>query len=83
MGPGCCERRYNLRCAKLATAFSATEPFVLLSLQLELFSTALQTGQLDLNSFGLRATGFTVADFLQAVQDQVDQEKQQHSGSNT
>lgn len=81
VGPGCCEQCCNLSCAMLATAFSATEALLLLSLQLELFSNALQTGQLDLNSFGLRAAGFTVADFLQAIQDQVNQEKQQHSGS--
>jgi 26S proteasome regulatory subunit N13 len=45
--------------------------------QLDTLSGALTTGQLDLAQFGLRAGGFTVADFLQAVQDAVDAEKKQ------
>jgi hypothetical protein len=43
--------------------------------QLETLSGAFTTGQLDVSQFGMRAGGFTVADFLQAVQDQVDAEK--------
>jgi 26S proteasome regulatory subunit N13 len=43
--------------------------------QLDTLSGAFTTGQLDLAQFGLRAGGFTVADFLQAVQDAVDEEK--------
>eukprot|EP00879_Flechtneria_rotunda_P009097 GHRR01009524.1.p2 GENE.GHRR01009524.1~~GHRR01009524.1.p2 ORF type:complete len:343 (+),score=129.10 GHRR01009524.1:333-1361(+) len=45
--------------------------------QLATFSSALQTGQLDLAQFGLNAGGFTVADFLRAIQDLVDRERQQ------
>lgn len=45
--------------------------------QLATFSGALQTGQLDLAQFGLQAQGFTVADFLRAIQDLVDREQQQ------
>ncbi|KAG2498578.1 hypothetical protein HYH03_003329 [Edaphochlamys debaryana] len=45
--------------------------------QLSTFSAALQTGQLDLSQFGLRAAGFTVADFLRAVQDLVERERAQ------
>eukprot|EP00775_Hariotina_reticulata_P004635 gene4635-4888_t len=44
--------------------------------QLATFSNALQTGQLDLAQFGLQAEGFTVADFLRAIQDLVDREQQ-------
>ncbi|KAL6754291.1 adhesion molecule [Haematococcus lacustris] len=36
--------------------------------QLATFSSALQTGQLDLAQFGLQAEGFSVADFLEAIQ---------------
>ncbi|EFJ46263.1 adhesion molecule [Volvox carteri f. nagariensis] len=46
--------------------------------QLGSFSTALQTGQLDLSQFGLRATGYSVADFLSAIQDLVNRERQQN-----
>eukprot|EP00877_Chromochloris_zofingiensis_P010437 jgi/Chrzof1/5647/Cz16g10040.t1 len=45
--------------------------------QLHTFSTALQTGQLDLAQFGLQARGFSVADFLAAIQELVDRERQQ------
>lgn len=45
--------------------------------QLATFSGALQTGQLDLAQFGLQAQGFTVADFLRAIQDLVDRKQQQ------
>jgi len=41
--------------------------------QLETFSRALQSGQVDLAQFGLNAnTGFSVEDFLNAIQAQVD-----------
>ena len=43
--------------------------------QADAFSSALTSGELDLSHFGLRAKGFSVADFLQAVQDSVDAEK--------
>ncbi len=43
--------------------------------QLGAFSAALQTGQLDLTQFGLRAAGFTSADFLAAIQDLVERER--------
>jgi 26S proteasome regulatory subunit N13 len=43
--------------------------------QLERFSHALQSGQMDLAQFGLSSgTGFGVADFLQAIQSQVEAE---------
>lgn len=44
--------------------------------QADAFSSALTSGELDLSHFGLRARGFSVADFLQAVQDSVDAEKE-------
>ena len=44
--------------------------------QADAFSSALTSGELDLSHFGLRAKGFSVADFLQAVQDSVDAEKE-------
>ena len=44
--------------------------------QLETLSGAFTTGQLDVSQFGMRVAGFSIADFLQAVQDQVDREKQ-------
>ena len=45
--------------------------------QADAFSSALTSGELDLAHFGLRgAKGFSVADFLQAVQDSVDAEKE-------
>eukprot|EP00227_Mantoniella_beaufortii_P007890 CAMPEP_0197575694 /NCGR_PEP_ID=MMETSP1326-20131121/1003_1 /TAXON_ID=1155430 /ORGANISM="Genus nov. species nov., Strain RCC2288" /LENGTH=172 /DNA_ID=CAMNT_0043138505 /DNA_START=402 /DNA_END=920 /DNA_ORIENTATION=- len=41
--------------------------------QLERFSHALQSGQMDLAQFGLNpGTGFSVAEFLQAIQTQVE-----------
>jgi len=41
--------------------------------QIETFSRALQTGQIDLSQFGLPAdTGFSAADFLQAIQDKAE-----------
>jgi hypothetical protein len=44
--------------------------------QADAFSSALTSGELDLSHFGLPgAKGFSVADFLQAVQDSVDEEK--------
>ena len=43
--------------------------------QMDQFHAALVTGQLDLRHFGLDAEGFSVADFLEAVQRA--QEKQQ------
>ena len=45
--------------------------------QADALSSALTSGELDLAHFGLRAQGFSVADFLQAVQDSVDAEKNQ------
>lgn len=49
--------------------------------QLATLSHALQSGQLDLTQFGLQAAGYSVADFLQAVQDLVDREaRQQQQG---
>mmetsp|Transcript_42247 Transcript_42247/g.100221 ORF Transcript_42247/g.100221 Transcript_42247/m.100221 type:complete len:314 (-) Transcript_42247:181-1122(-) len=43
--------------------------------QLAAFSHALQTGELDLAQFGLDARGFTVADFLESIQDSVEKER--------
>mmetsp|Transcript_14135 Transcript_14135/g.40053 ORF Transcript_14135/g.40053 Transcript_14135/m.40053 type:complete len:314 (-) Transcript_14135:83-1024(-) len=40
--------------------------------QLETFSHALQTGQLDLSQFGLDVKGFTVAEFLESIEESVD-----------
>ncbi|KAL3143764.1 hypothetical protein ABBQ32_003595 [Trebouxia sp. C0010 RCD-2024] len=40
--------------------------------QLDIFSNALQTGQLDVQAFGLEFLGFSVADFLQSIQKQSD-----------
>lgn len=45
--------------------------------QLQTFGAALQTGQLDLAQFGLQAEGFSVADFLKAMEDLVQREKEQ------
>ncbi|GLI70443.1 hypothetical protein VaNZ11_015356 [Volvox africanus] len=45
--------------------------------QLNTFSTALQTGQLDLSQFGLRAAGYSVADFLTAIQELVAREQRE------
>lgn len=44
--------------------------------QLATFGGALQTGQLDLAQFGLQAEGFRVADFLKAIEDLVEREKE-------
>ncbi|KAG2432253.1 hypothetical protein HXX76_009171 [Chlamydomonas incerta] len=49
--------------------------------QLSTFSNALQTGQLDLSQFGLRAAGYSVADFLAAIQDLVDRERQEQAAA--
>jgi len=44
--------------------------------QVQSFSKALQTGQIDLQQFGLGAdTGFTAAEFLQAIENKVVSEK--------
>ncbi|PRW33310.1 adhesion molecule [Chlorella sorokiniana] len=43
--------------------------------QLDLFSHALMTGQLDTSQFGLPAGGFGVLDFLRSIQTQADQKK--------
>ncbi|GMH33173.1 hypothetical protein BSKO_01007 [Bryopsis sp. KO-2023] len=43
--------------------------------QLKTFGMALQTGQLDLATLGIRAEGFSVVDFLKGVQDLVEREK--------
>lgn len=48
--------------------------------QLHSFSSALASGQLDLAQFGLRAEGFSAADFLQAIQELVDREAREQSG---
>lgn len=48
--------------------------------QLHTLSTALQTGEIDVAQFGLQARGFSVADFLTAIQELVDREKQQQGG---
>mmetsp|Transcript_36489 Transcript_36489/g.65263 ORF Transcript_36489/g.65263 Transcript_36489/m.65263 type:complete len:306 (-) Transcript_36489:360-1277(-) len=45
--------------------------------QIETFSHALQTGQLDLAQFGLDAQGFSVADFLESIQKDVEKEMKQ------
>lgn len=42
--------------------------------QLDIFSNALQTGQLDVSAFGLQFLGFSVADFLESIQKQSDSE---------
>ncbi|PNW76741.1 hypothetical protein CHLRE_11g469450v5 [Chlamydomonas reinhardtii] len=49
--------------------------------QLSTFSDALQTGQLDLSQFGLRAAGYSVADFLAAIQDLVERERQEQAAA--
>ncbi|KAG2446965.1 hypothetical protein HYH02_008119 [Chlamydomonas schloesseri] len=49
--------------------------------QLSTFSQALQTGQLDLSQFGLRAAGYSVADFLAAIQDLVERERQEQAAA--
>jgi hypothetical protein len=41
----------------------------------QVFGQALQTGQLDLAQFGLNARGFSVEDFLAAIQDLVEREQ--------
>jgi 26S proteasome regulatory subunit N13 len=49
--------------------------------QLERFSHALQSGQMDLAQFGLSpGTGFSVAEFLQAIQTQVTSEEGSKKG---
>lgn len=51
--------------------------------QLEVFSRALQSGQLDLQQFGLEAAGFSAADFLQGIERMVaKQEEEQGGGGN-
>ncbi|GLC51860.1 hypothetical protein PLESTB_000556300 [Pleodorina starrii] len=45
--------------------------------QLSEFSAALQSGQLDLSQFGLRAAGYSVADFLTAIQELVGRERRE------
>lgn len=56
--------------------------------QMEALGMALQTGQLDFSQFGLQPKGFSVQDFLSAIQEAVDQEQgagkaaQQQPGSN-
>ncbi|KAL0020885.1 hypothetical protein WJX77_006881 [Trebouxia sp. C0004] len=47
--------------------------------QLDIFSHALQTGQLDVSAFGLQFLGFSVADFLESIQKQSDAEADQRS----
>ncbi|GIL74337.1 hypothetical protein Vretimale_2068 [Volvox reticuliferus] len=49
--------------------------------QLNTFSTALQTGQLDLSQFGLRAAGYSVADFLAAIQELVAREQRERAAA--
>jgi hypothetical protein len=46
----------------------------------QVFGQALQTGQLDLAQFGLNARGFSVADFLDAIQELVEREQAQGQG---
>lgn len=49
--------------------------------QVALFGSAIQTGQLDmLHQFQLHAKGFSIADFLEAIQDQTDKEKREREG---
>ena len=49
--------------------------------QLERFSHALQSGQMDLAQFGLSpGTGFSVAEFLQAIQAQVASNEDKEGG---
>ncbi|KXZ44701.1 hypothetical protein GPECTOR_63g29 [Gonium pectorale] len=48
--------------------------------QLSAFSAALQSGQLDLSQFGLRAAGYSVADFLTAIQELVERERREGGG---
>ncbi|DBA85473.1 TPA: hypothetical protein ACH3X2_000421 [Trebouxia sp. C0005] len=47
--------------------------------QLDIFSHALQTGQLDVSAFGLQFLGFSVADFLESIQKQSDAEAEQRN----
>ena len=48
--------------------------------QVDRFSHHLTSGALDLAHFGLTANGFSVADFLEAVQAAADKEKEQEGG---
>ena len=49
--------------------------------QLERFSAALQSGQMDLTQFGLRGgTGFSVAEFLAAIQAKADEARDERDG---
>ena len=49
--------------------------------QLERFSAALQSGQMDLAQFGLRGgTGFSVAEFLAAIQAKADEARDERNG---
>ena len=49
--------------------------------QLERFSAALQSGQMDLAQFGLSpGSGFSVAEFLSAIQQQVESEDAKEGG---
>ena len=49
--------------------------------QLERFSAALQSGQMDLAQFGLRGgTGFSVAEFLAAIQAKADEARDERDG---
>ena len=47
--------------------------------QLEVFSRALQSGQLDLQQFGLEADGFSAADFLQGIESMVAKQREEDS----
>jgi len=50
--------------------------------QLNTFSMALQTGQLDLEQLGLEAKGFSVIDFLSSIQDLVDKQSREQKEKN-
>ena len=47
--------------------------------QLEVFSCALQSGQLDLQQFGLEAAGFSAAEFLQGIESMVAKQREEDS----
>ena len=48
--------------------------------QLEVFSRALQSGQLDLQQFGLEAAGFSAAEFLQGIERMVAKHEEEQGG---
>ena len=65
------------RSAAELRALARSAPF---QQQLAAFSAALQSGQLDLAQFGLRAEGFGAADFARALEELVERERREAGG---